>query len=234
MKYFFLIYISLISANVVLSNPINPFINSVSPSMNAVSVNKSSNITIVFNQEMNAATVNGANIKVFGYQTGLLPVTIDYNPKTKTANINPNQDFKIGEKISVTLTSRVKTVSNENLSPFVFSFIVQAIGGNGYFTKTSSIAISDRYYIESGDINGDGNIDLLINNKIYKNTGNAVFSFLSELGINGFPELADFDSDGDLDILIQRNDSIFFIRITDPDLILKLIFLMAYWNLSEI
>jgi len=209
-KHFLLIYISFISANIVLSNPINPFINSVSPSMNAVSVNKSSNITIVFTEDMNAASVNGANIKVFGYQTGLLPVTIDYNPISKTANINPNQDLRSGEKISITLTPNLKTASNENITPFVFSFIVKAVGGNGYFTKTSSIAISDRYYIESGDINRDGNIDLIINNKIYKNTGNAVFTFLSELGINGFPELADFDSDGDLDILIQRNDSIFF------------------------
>ena len=198
--------------------------------MNAVSVNKTSNITIIFTQEMNASTVNGDNIKVFSYQTGLLPVTIDCNPITITANINPNQDFNIGEKISVTITSRVKTVSNENLSPSVFSFIVQAIVGNGYFIKTSSIAISDRYYIESGDVDSDGNIDLLVNIKIFKNNGKAVFSFLSELENNGFPELADFDSDGDLDILIQRNDSIFFYQITDQDLLLNLIFLMAYWN----
>lgn len=210
----FLITILVLIANLqqVKAIPINSFINTVSPAMNAVSVNKSTNITIIFTQEMKASTVNGANIKVFGYLTGLLPVTIDYNTITKTANINPNQDLKSGEKICISLTSGLKTTSNENITPFVFSFFAKAIGGNGYFTKTSSIAISDRYYIESGDINGDGNIDLLINNKIYKNNGNAVFSFLSELGINGFPELADFDSDGDLDILIQRNDSIFFYK----------------------
>ncbi|HMS33594.1 MAG TPA: Ig-like domain-containing protein [Ignavibacteria bacterium] len=114
---------------------INEFINSVSPRMNAVSVIRSSNITIFFAQDMNASTVNGAGIKVFGYQTGLLPVTIDYNSSTKTANINPNQDLKPGEKISITLTEGLKTVSNENITPFVFSFIVLATGGNGYFTK---------------------------------------------------------------------------------------------------
>ncbi len=206
----FLIYTSFFSHNMLLANPINPYINSVSPAMNSVSVNRSSNIKIVFTQEMNSATVNGANIKVFGYQTGLLPVTIDYDPTTKTANINPNQDLKSGEKINITLTAGIKTVSNENITPLVFSFIVQATGGNGYFTKTASIAVSDGYYIKSGDIDRDGNIDLLINNKIYKNNGNAVFSFFTELGLNGFPELADFDSDGDLDILFQKNDSIFF------------------------
>lgn len=98
LKYFVLLNIFIISYNSVLSNPINPYISSVSPSMNAVSVNKSSNITIIFTQDINASTINGANIKVFGYMTGLLPVTIDYNPISKTANINPNQDFKTGEK----------------------------------------------------------------------------------------------------------------------------------------
>lgn len=76
------------------SFPVNPYINNVTPSQNAVSVNKSSNITIVFTHDMNPATITNANIKVFGYKTGLLPVTIDYNAASKTANINPNQDLK--------------------------------------------------------------------------------------------------------------------------------------------
>jgi len=212
MKYSFLIYISLISANVVLSNSINPFINSVSPSMNAVSVNKSSNITIMFTQEMNAATVNGANIKVFGYQTGLLPVTIDYNTITKTANINPNQDLKAGENVSITLTSGIKTVSNTGITPFVFSFIVQATGGNGYFTKTSELDNYGFAYLKSGDIDRDGDIDILLNNRIFINNGDAVFTNLTSLDVYGKPELADFENDGDLDILIGRDSTVFFYR----------------------
>ncbi|MDQ3021950.1 MAG: FG-GAP-like repeat-containing protein [Bacteroidota bacterium] len=194
------------------SLPINQFINTVAPQMNANSVNKSSNITIVFTQDMNASLVNGTNIKVFGYQTGLLPVTIDYNSMTKTANINPNVDFKVGEKISLTLTTGLQTVSNQSITPFVYSFIVQAIGGNGYFTKTSSISSVNGIHTLSGDIDRDGKIDLVVNNKVYKNNGNAVFSFFTELSINGIPELADFDSDGDLDILIENSGVVYFFR----------------------
>ena len=213
LKYFFLIYISFISYNnKVLSNPVNPYISSVSPSMNAVSVIKSSNISIIFTQDMNASTINGANIKVFGYQTGLLPVTIDYNPISKTANINPNQDFKIGEIISITLTDRIQTFINESILPFVYTFRIQAIGGNGIFARSSSINFIESAELKSGDIDGDGNIDLLVNDIIYKNNGNAFFTFFAELGITGIPEPGDFDSDGDLDILIENSGNIYFFR----------------------
>ncbi len=209
--FFSMILVLFVFQPQIKATPINSFINNVSPSMNAVSVNRSSNITIVFTQDMNASTINGANIKVFGYMTGLLPVTIDYNPVSKTLNINPNQDFKIGEKISITLTSGLKTLSNVNITPFIFSFTVQTIGGNGYFTKTSSIVFPEGYSFRSGDIDKDGDADLLINNKIFKNNGNAVFTLYSTLGIYiyGSPELGDFDNDGDLDILIGSDNNLY-------------------------
>ncbi|HMR41456.1 MAG TPA: Ig-like domain-containing protein, partial [Ignavibacteria bacterium] len=191
-----------LNAAIIYSTPINQYISSVTPTQNAVSVNKSSNITIVFTQDMNPATINNANIMVFGYQTGLLPVTIDYNQVNKTANINPNQELKAGEKVSVTLTSGIRTISNSNISPFVYTFYVQAIGGNGIFTSTSSIDNVLNAVIKSGDIDMDGDIDLIVNNRIYLNNGNAGFIFSNELSVSGIPELADFDNDGDIDIAI--------------------------------
>ncbi|MEO8666773.1 MAG: FG-GAP-like repeat-containing protein, partial [Ignavibacteria bacterium] len=195
-----------------MSNPINAYIDNVSPTMNANSANKSSNITIVFTQEINPATINPANIKVFGYQTGLKSIVVDYNPATKTATLNPNLDFKYGEIISVTLTNEIKTSINENIIPFVYKFTIQAIGGNGIFTRSSGIDNIVSAELNSGDIDGDNDVDLVINNKTYKNNGNAVFTFSSELSMTGIPELADFDSDGALDILIENSGNIYFYR----------------------
>ena len=192
------------------STHINQYISSVSPSQNAVSVNKSSNIAITFTQDMNPATINNANIKVFGYQTGLLPVTIDYNAAGKTANINPNQDLKAGEKISVTLTSGITTIANENITPYVYTFYVQAIGGNVIFTRTSVIDNVSNAVIKSGDIDRDGDVDLVVNNNIYYNNGNAGFTFSNALPVTGIPEIADFDNDGDLDVLIENSGNIYF------------------------
>ncbi|MEZ4824137.1 MAG: FG-GAP-like repeat-containing protein [Ignavibacteria bacterium] len=203
---FAIIIVSIFSSSMIYSTPINQYINTVSPSQNAVSVIKSSNITIVFTQDMNPATINNANIKVFGYQTGLLPVTIDYNAAGKTANINPNQDLKAGEKISLTLTSGIKTISNESITPFVYSFIIKTINGTGNFVLYSEI-FHQSDYIRSGDVDSDGDIDLLISDKIYKNNGTAVFSYYSSIPIIGYPLMADFDNDGDLDILVSENNT---------------------------
>jgi len=194
----------------VLSLPINPYIENVSPPMNANSVNKSSDIVIAFTQEMNPSTIANTNIKVFGYQTGLKEITVSYNPVLKTATLNPNLDFKCGEIICVTLTNQVKTSINESITPFVYKFTIQAIGGNGMFTRTSGIDNILSAELKSGDIDSDSDVDLVINNKTYKNNGNAVFAFSNELSMSGIPELADFDSDGDLDILIENLGSIYF------------------------
>ncbi|MEO8665723.1 MAG: FG-GAP-like repeat-containing protein [Ignavibacteria bacterium] len=193
----------------ILAVPINAYINNVTPSMNAVSASKYTNINIVFTQPMDPSTINNANIKVFGYQTGLLTINISYNSITKIATLDPDQDLKYGEIVSITLTDRVKTILNESITPFVFSFTVQAITGTGIFTKISQIDIAGGP-MKCGDIDGDNDIDLLINNKIFKNNGNAVFSFYTELSMPGIPELADFDADGDLDILINNSSNIYF------------------------
>jgi len=192
------------------STPINTYIDNVNPPMNAVSVNRNSDVTVVFTQPMNAATMNTPNIKVFGYLRGLLDVTVSYEQATKTLTINPNQEMKIGEEISVTLTDNITTMGGQSITPFVYKFRVQVLGGNGMFIRASGISGFQNAYLKSGDIDGDNDIDLVVNNKIYKNEGQAVFSFSNELSMTGIPELADFDSDGDLDILIQNGNNVFF------------------------
>lgn len=70
-----------------------------------------------------------------------------------------------------------------------------------------------------GDIDNDGNIDIVVTrsgsqNSIYRNTGN--WEFVDESGIVAFASgpnshgsaLADFDNDGDLDLVIANSDGI--------------------------
>ncbi|MFZ1321277.1 MAG: FG-GAP-like repeat-containing protein [Ignavibacteria bacterium] len=197
--------ISILFSSSTFSTPINQFINSVSPTLNANSVVKSSDIVITFEQVMNGSTMTAANVKVFGYQTGLMTVSLDFNSVANTLTINTMDEFKNGEKISVTLTSGIKTISNQSISSFVYSFRTKALGGTAFFTKTSGI-FSTADYILSGDVDGDSDLDLLINDKIYKNNGNAVFTLYSTLSLSGIPVMADFDNDGDLDIQSTLNN----------------------------
>ncbi|MDZ4712312.1 MAG: Ig-like domain-containing protein [bacterium] len=112
---------------------LNQFIDNTNPPLNAVSVDRHSDIKIVFNQSLNPATINTGNIKVFGYFRGLLPVNVSYEQATKTLTIDPNAEMKIGEIISVTLTDDIMTMGGQNITPFVYKFTVHTIGGNGIF-----------------------------------------------------------------------------------------------------
>ncbi len=180
------------------SNIINSFISEVEPNLNAINVQKLQNVLVTFSQAMNASTINSSNIKVFGLQTGLKSSSVSYNAGTRTASINPNSDFKVGEKIQVTLSSGIQTSSNTPITAFTWTFTVQALSGTGVFTEASIIdsvnlnTSQPSVELKSGDIDGDGDIDLLtigyftgIN--IYKNDGSGNFSLFQQ--INSLPEL---------------------------------------------
>ena len=215
-----LLFVLMLSINKInLASPINSFINNVSPAQNAINAGKSSDITIVFVQNMNAATITNSTIRVFGLQTGVMPVTISYNDGTKTATINPNNDFKVGEIISVSLTSGIQSSSATPITPFNFTFTVQAIGGRGRFTQISvidSVNYTSAYggiALRSGDIDRDGDIDLVTwgyfsGITIYKNNGSGFFTKIQSIdnlpGVDHYESvfLADYDNDGELDMAL--------------------------------
>ena len=87
------------------------------PSQNAISVNKSSDITVNFNQEMKVSTLNNDNIKVYASYSGFLNCIMSYDALQKKIIINPETDFKTGEDISVTLTSGIESSAGTALEP---------------------------------------------------------------------------------------------------------------------
>ncbi len=188
---------------------LSSYIQSVSPDMNAISANLSSDMQVEFAMNMNSSTINSSNIKVYGYESGSIPAVITYNNSNRTATINPVGDFKIGEKIQVNLLSGIQTSENVNITPFMWTFITEALSGTGIFSKTSAVDMSYPYGMlkcSDGDLDSDGDIDAVAldstNLVILKNNGNAEFSTSQTLISDCFDfTLGDFDGDGDIDIL---------------------------------
>lgn len=197
----------------------NSIITSVNPDQNEINVTKSSDVTVSFGVGMNTSSINSSNIKVFGHQSGLKTSTVSYNTGTRTATINPNSDFKVGEKIQVTLSSGIQTSSNTPITPFTWTFTVQALGGTGLFTEASVIdsvnlsTVQPAVETRSADFDSDGDLDLITNGyyngvHIYKNNGSGIFTETQI--ITGLPNvehyqglcLGDFNSDGDVDIAL--------------------------------
>jgi hypothetical protein len=90
--------------------------------------------------------------------------------------------------------------------------------GNGGFTLYSKVAVSPRgqkLYMAAGDIDVDGDIDLVVPINIapgyvaiLKNNGNGIFTATSTVPVGNRPHsasLADLDGDGDLDIAVANN-----------------------------
>ncbi|MBK9331426.1 MAG: VCBS repeat-containing protein [Ignavibacteria bacterium] len=207
-KYLFkkclLSFILLASFRPSIADTLNIFIQNVSPGMNSVSVNRSSDINILFTQQMNESTLNEENINVSSNMSGRLPISLNYVPSTRTLIIDPQRNFSAGEDIRVTLTSGIQNFANIPITPFSYSFIAEATGG-GYFSITDSIDITGN--VRAGDADKDGDVDLLVGNevdglKVFSNDGLGHFVFTENIPLaNSQFELEDYDADGDLDVL---------------------------------
>jgi len=209
-KKFLLSFMLLVSFRPSVADPVNMFIQSVSPGMNSVSVNRSSDINIVFTQNMIASTLNSSNVIVNGVYSGVISSNINYNAALKTLTVDPLIDFKTGEKIFVTLKSEIKTENNIPINPFIYSFICEVTGSTDNYQISDIIGNCEN--VEPGDIDRDGDIDLITFTgtagiRIFKNNGLGHFSYYSQIseGTNSFI-LNDFDLDGDLDIVFGASD----------------------------
>ncbi|MBK8981613.1 MAG: VCBS repeat-containing protein [Ignavibacteria bacterium] len=138
-----------------------PRIVSLSPPQNAVNVNKAADIKVIFDQDINSATLNNDNIKVSGMQTGCIMPSLSYNNSIRELTIDPDIDFKAGEYITVILKSGIKNFSGDSLSPYSFGFTIEATQGIADFSPNFLIQDSSLQYMCMGDIDRDGDMDIL-------------------------------------------------------------------------
>ena len=102
-----------------------------------------------------------------------------------------------------------------------YASIIYRNEGNNNFTEQSSISLRGIFFgcVQWGDYDNDGNLDILMAGEttgspgtiteIYRNNGNNTFTELTSLNLppvsRGTVTWADFDNDGDLDILVTGN-----------------------------
>ncbi len=199
-----------------------PQITNLSPLQNAINADKSSDITAEFNTDMDSSTINSSNIRVIGSQTGSMNCVISYDAVLKKATINPNNDFKTGEEISVTLKSGIMNSSGLALESHEFKFTVAATQGSGLFSETISLTDTNMI-ITTGDVDGDGDIDFvgtfqnffpgITGFRVYKNNGSGMFNVSSVIATSYqwdentqfLVKLSDIDNDGDLDLVGEKD-----------------------------
>ncbi|TAK60989.1 MAG: hypothetical protein EPO24_06160, partial [Bacteroidetes bacterium] len=193
-------------------------VESTSPTKNALNVSVSSDVAIEFNKALNTGSVTSSSFVVEGSYSGRYNGTITFSGDT-VASFDPVVEFRKGEQISVRLAKTIKSASGDSLlAGYRFSFTAQAVGGTGSFTHTQNITLgTNAVGGTAADLDNDGDIDLIAGTSavdsftIMLNNGSGGFTNYRLAGGSGiFGEerhtiVADFDGDGDPDILAGLN-----------------------------
>lgn len=186
------------------------------PGNNAVSANSS--VLIDYSESTLPASFTPASLKVWGRQTGFLPGAFEF-PLATAGDFNPSGNFKPGEEVIVMLNPRILSSSGKVLKPLQYHFTAAAAGCTNFmfYGNGQSLGGDSSSSTALGDVDGDGDLDLLVGNdsgfdpnRLYLNAGSGTFTNSGQaLGTNTTTSvsLGDLDSDGDLDAVFGNDGS---------------------------
>jgi len=201
-----------------ISDIAGPAIVSVTPSQNALNVTKSTNISVTFDQDMNSSTINASTSIIHSSQTGLHTGNYNYNTGTKTATFDPDDNFTVGEIVTVILTTDIENTTGDTLTnSYEWSFTTEVDGGSSVFqTKTDYPAGDAPSFLFSSDLDSDGDMDLAVANyesdniSIFLNYGDGTFAPKTDYTAGDGPYSvfsSDLDLNGDMDLAITNRNS---------------------------
>ncbi|MCK4657101.1 MAG: Ig-like domain-containing protein, partial [candidate division Zixibacteria bacterium] len=153
------------------SQGVAPLVLSVSPMQSELNVARSSNISVTFDTEMDPASINGSSFVANALLSGNHSGAITYNHLTNTATLNPSQDFAVGEIVTVSLTTDIRSSQGTSLgSGFTWSFTITVNGGDGTFIPDSNYSVGDyTHSLCAADFDTDGDMDLAAANHLDNN-----------------------------------------------------------------
>lgn len=174
---------------------------------------KNGNISITFDQSIDNATVNGTNIRVVSQYSGVVAGILS-GGGTNTITFNPDSDFLPGEKVEVSITDKVRSLSGHNLANnYGFTFTIQTtlVSQPDFTFNSVNIHASNVSGLAISDIDGDGDLDLASTSFTevfwYENDGVGNFTTIP-ITTTATPTgifTIDYDNDGDVDLLVDDN-----------------------------
>ena len=201
----------------------SPTITARNPVRNARSGLRAGPVAVTFSQNMGAASAS--NLKVFGFQAGGKKAGT-YSTATNTITFAATVPFRAGERVDVTVPATVQSATGAAATKQVYQFTAATANSTGNFVSNSTATAGNNpSYLATGDLDGDGDLDLAITNgdnssgnssstvSIRLNTGlnSGTYAGGSEVPVGKNPGgvvLGDVDNDGDLDLLVINTNSI--------------------------
>ena len=102
-----------------------PRVTSVAPANGATGVGLSANVRAFFSEAMTPATISTTTFKLMrAGTTNVVGATVNYDPATKKATLNPNNNLRAATKYKAVITTGAKDLAGNNLDQ------KPSIGGN--------------------------------------------------------------------------------------------------------
>ncbi|MBD3290712.1 T9SS type A sorting domain-containing protein [candidate division KSB1 bacterium] len=187
------------------------WIHNISPKPNEFDVSRNTDISIVFNQDINSESLSDLTIRVNGSQSGLhRSMDIRYSDSTRTVIFDPDEDFFTRENVSVTLTNEIYNVVGDTMTaPHSWQFTIGSTQESSSYIVESIIDVGFKpWSISPGDFDNDGDVDLGVANESSGSISilyNGIFTNTELIDVGHRPYsiiTGDYDSDGDLDLAV--------------------------------
>jgi hypothetical protein len=138
------------------------------PTVNDLDIPAGTDIQVVFNGDLDPATVDADTFRVFRQfsDSSAASGTFIVSPDD-TIQFTPDKPFEPGETVRVVLTSGITEADTTPISSYQFQFTVEADPsgvGTGAFAGRTLSDLSYHWSMALGDLDGDGDLDFVENN----------------------------------------------------------------------
>lgn len=201
------------------------FITSLHPPQHGLNIPADAELLVGLQAPLDPASLSDSSIYVWSDITGLHRLTVTLEDDDQTVRIAPRHwrlndrlPFNAGERVTVTLTTRLRYADGQLFEGFTWHYTV-AVRQNfgGHFSPHALFTGGGSTYFNVSDFNGDGWADLIgdddgVQRKmiVFFNDGTGIMQFSHIADINKpLAEVVDLDRDGDQDIAYLGNRLVF-------------------------
>ncbi|NJL58448.1 MAG: tandem-95 repeat protein [Desulfobacteraceae bacterium] len=145
-------------ANTAFINFLRNPITSKTPSADALNIDKTTDITIIFSDSIDGTSVTGISFKIDGSVSGS-HTAVFTGGGTNTITANPDADFAAGETVTITLTTGIKTMAGVALgkpATWQFRIIETTAPVISSVTITTIDSVTALTALAKGTATGDG------------------------------------------------------------------------------